>query len=88
MAKAMTIQEKRKEMEKALKRLEAFEKIIGKLEDVMRYEYLIIKCDDEGKPIEDKDKGDWVYTAPTEEYWNYDEYAAFKAALDEIKAIV
>ena len=39
MAKVMTIQEKREEMEKALKRLEAFESVINKLERDMKWEF-------------------------------------------------
>ena len=88
MAKVKTIQEKREEMEKALMRLTAFERIISKAEREMKYEYMVIKCDDEGKPIEDEETGDWVYEEPDENRYNYDEYVAYKSALDEIKALV
>lgn len=88
MAKVKTIQEKREEMEKALMRLSAFERIIIKAEREMKYDYMIIKCDDEGKPIEDAETGDWIYEEPDKDRYNYDEYVAYKSALDEIKALV
>lgn len=88
MAKIKTIQEKREEMEKALMRLSAFESIINKAERDMKYEYMAIKCDDEGKPIEDAETGEWLYEEPSKDRYNYDEYVAYKSALEEIKALV
>lgn len=87
MAKAKTIQEKRKEMELALERLGAFETIIVKLEDHIKWEFGIIKHDENGNAVTDED-GDYVYTYPTKDDWNYERYIAFKSAVEEVKALV
>lgn len=87
MAKAKTIQEKRKEMERQLERLGAFETIINKLEDQIKWEFGIIKHDENGNAVLDE-SGDYVYTYPTSDDWNFERYKAFVSAVDEVKALV
>lgn len=79
MAKAMTIQEKRERMEKELDRLTAFERIIEKLEDMLKWEYCDVKKDE---------NGEWVFVEPDEDAWNYKQFRAFKDAVEEIKELV
>lgn len=88
MAKVKTIQEKREEMEKALKRLEAFESIITKLERDMKWEFCSIRTDDEGNNVRDEENDDWVFDPPTPDDWGYERYIAYKSAVDEIKGLV
>lgn len=87
MAKAKTIQEKRAEMERQLERLGAFETILVKLDDHVKWEFGIIKQDENGNAVVDE-SGDYVYTYPTKDDWNYERYIAFKSAVDEVKALV
>lgn len=87
MAKVKTIQELRKEMERKLERLGAFETIIIKLEDHMKWEFATIKHDENGNAVTDED-GDYVWIYPTEDDWNYERYIAFKSAVDEVRALV
>lgn len=82
-----TIAERRAEMERELERLGAFEIILNKLESHIGYEFGIIQHDEDGNIIEDEN-GNWVYTYPKEDDWNYAKYIAFKDAVDEIKALV
>lgn len=87
MAKVKTIQELRKEMERKLERLGAFETILIKLDDHMKWEFGIIKHDENGNAVTDEG-GDYVFEYPTEDAWNYERYIAFKSAVDEVKALV
>lgn len=87
MAKVKTIQEKREEMEKALKRLEAFEIVIAKLERDMKWDYCSIRTDENGDNIKD-DNGDWVFDEPKPDDWGYERYIAYKEVVEEIKALV
>lgn len=87
MAKVKTIQEKREEMERALERLGAFETVIAKLDDHVKWEFGIIKHDENGNAILDEN-GDYTYTYPTKDDWNYKRYKAFVSVVDEIKALV
>ena len=88
MAKGKTIQEKREEMEKALKRLEAFESIIAKLERDMKWDFCSIRVDDEGNNVRDEENDDWVFDPPKPDDWGYERYIAYKSAVDEIKGLV
>ena len=87
MAKVKTIQEKRAEMEKALKRLEAYEKAIDKLENDLHWDYCEPKCDKDGNYIK-TDDGDYIFEPPAKDSWRYEGYVEFKAVIDEIKALV
>lgn len=87
MAKVKTIQEKRKEMELALERLGAFETILVKLDEHIKWEFGIIKHDENGNAVVDE-SGDYVYTYPAKDDWNFERYKAFVSAVDEIKALV
>lgn len=88
MAKAMTIQEKRKEMEKALERLTAFERIISVIENDMKWAYGLIQYGDDGKALEDEN-GEYIRKYPSSpEDYNYMGYMAYKSVVDEIKALV
>ena len=88
MAKVQTIQEKREAMEKALKRLEAFEVIITKLEEDCSWKFSTWATDESGEWIFDSN-GDHIMAYPTgEDDYRHDEYMAYLAAIDEIKALV
>ena len=87
MARVKTIQEKREEMERQLKRLEAFEKAINKLEHDLHWDYCETKNDDEGNLVTD-DNDDYIFEAPDKDSWRYEGYEEFKAVIDEIKALV
>lgn len=87
MAKVKTIQEKRIEMERQLERLGAFETILGKLEDHIKWEFGIIKRDENGDSLVDE-SGDYIYVYPTKDDWNYERYKVFVSAVDEVKALV
>lgn len=94
MAKATvkTIEQKRREMEQALARLNAFESFILKLEEQIKWEFGSWVADDNGDYVRDEN-GDYVYKFPefdpldADNYY-YNRYAAARAALDEIKALV
>ena len=87
MAKTMTIREKKERVEQELKRLNAFEMVIEKLEGTMNWTYCDIKCDDDGNAII-TDEGKHVFIAPSKDDWRREGYEAYASVLEEIKAIV
>ena len=87
MAKVKTIQEKREEMERQLKRLSAFETAINKLEHDLHWDYCEVKTDDEGNLVRDEND-EYIFIEPAPESWRYEDYKSFKAVIDEIKALV
>lgn len=87
MARVKTIQEKREEMERQLKRLSAFEIAINKLEHDLHWDYCEVKTDDEGNLVRDEND-EYIFIEPAPESWRYEGYESFKAVIDEIKALV
>lgn len=75
-------------MERELKRLEAFEMIINRIEDDMRWNYCSIRQDENGNNVRDEATDNWVFDPPKPDEWGYDKYIACKSAIDEIKALV
>ncbi len=88
MAKAMTIQQKREQVERELERLTAFESIIDKLEQDMRWTFCTIRTDENGDNVKDPETNDLIFDPPKPDDWGYERYIAYKAAVDEIKALV
>ena len=83
-----TIADKRAAMEKALKRLEAFEVIITKLEEDCNWQFSTWATDENGEWIYDGN-GEHVIAYPVnEDDYNHDAYMARLAAIEEIKALV
>lgn len=88
MAKVQTIQEKREAMEKALKRLSAFEMVIDRLDSLIECNYSTWKIDPETNEWAYDENGDHISGYPEKNDWNYDEYMAMVGVVNEIKALV
>ena len=83
----MTIAERKADLDRQRERLDAFDSIMGKIEDLIKWECMEVKHDDNGEAMHDEN-GDYIYEAPQEGEWRYDRYRALTSARDEIMNII
>lgn len=82
-----SISEMKQELAKQKDRLEAFEIVMDKLDEAIKWNCMNIKRDENGDTIYDED-GECVFEAPQEGEYKYDEYIALTGVRDEIMAII
>ena len=87
MKKTKTISEMKQELAKQKNRLEAFEIVMDKLEETIKWNCMNIKRDENGDAVYDED-GECVFEAPEEGAYKYEEYIALLGVRDEIMAII
>ena len=82
-----SISEMKQELAKQKDRLEAFEIVMDKLDEAIKWNCMNIKHDENGDTIYDED-GECVFEAPQEGEYKYEEYIALTNVRDEIMAII
>lgn len=87
MKKTKSISEMKQELARQKTRLEAFETVMDKLDDTIKWNCMNIKRDEDGETICDED-GEYVFEAPQEGEYKYEEYIALTSVRDEIMAII
>lgn len=87
MKKTKSISEMKQELEKQKTRLEAFEIVMDKIDEAIKWNCMSIKRDENGDTIYDED-GEYVFEAPQEGEYRYEEYIALTGVRDEIMAII
>lgn len=87
MKKTKNISEMKQELATQMARLEAFETVMDKLDDIIKWNCMSIKHDEDGETIYDEN-GDYVFEAPQEGDYSYEEYIALTSVRDEIMAII
>lgn len=87
MKKNISISEMKQELAKQKDRLEAFEIVIDKLDEAIKWNCMNIKRDKDGESIRDEN-GEYVFEAPREGEYKYEEYIALTGVRDEIMAII
>lgn len=87
MKKTKNISEMKQELARQKARLEAFETVVDKLDDIIKWNCMSIKHDEDGETIYDEN-GDYVFEAPQEGDYSYEEYIALTSVRDEIMAII
>lgn len=87
MKKNMSISEMKQELARQKTRLEAFETIMYKLDETIKWNCMNIKRDEDGEAIHDED-GEYIFEAPQEGEYKYEEYIAMMGVRDEIMAII
>lgn len=87
MKKTKSISEMKQELERQKTRLEAFEIVMDKIDEAIKWNCMGIKRDENGDTIYDED-GEYVFEAPQEGEYRYEEYIALTGVRDEIMAII
>lgn len=87
MKKAKSISEMKQELARQKTRLEAFEIVMDKIDEAIKWNYMNIKRDENGDTIYDED-GECVFEAPQEGEYKYEEYIALISVRNEIMAII
>lgn len=87
MKKTKSISEMKQELAKQKDRLEAFEIVMDKLDETLKWDCMNIKRDGNGETIYDEN-GECVFEAPQEGEYKYEEYIALTGVRDEIMAII
>ena len=87
MKKTKSISEMKQELAKQTTRLEAFEIVMDKLDETIKWNCMHIKHDEDGETIYDEN-GDYVFEAPQEGEYQYEQYIALINVRDEIMAII
>ena len=87
MKKTKSISEMKQELKKQRNRLEAFEIVMDKLDEAIKWNCMNIKRDGDGETIYDEN-GECVFEAPQEGEYKYGEYIALIGVRDEIMAII
>lgn len=87
MKKTKSISEMKQELAKQKTRLEAFEIVMDKLDETIKWNCMNIKHDENGDTVYDED-GECVFEAPQEGEYKYEEYIALTGVRDEIIAII
>lgn len=87
MKKTKNISEMKQELAIQKARLEAFETVMDKLDDTIKWNCMRIKHDEDGETMYDEN-GDYVFEAPQEGEYGYEEYIALTNVRDEIMAII
>ena len=87
MKKTKSISEMKQELKKQRDRLEAFEIVMDKLDEAIKWNCMNIKRDGDGETIYDEN-GECVFEAPQEGEYKYEEYIALIGVRDEIMAII
>lgn len=87
MKKTKSISEMKQELERQKTRLEAFEIVMDKIDESIKWNCMSIKRDENGDTIYDED-GEYVFEAPQEGEYRYEEYIALTGVRDEIMAII
>lgn len=87
MKKNISIAEMKQELARQKTRLEAFETVMDKLDEAIKWNCMNIKRDEDGEAIHDEN-GEYVFEAPQEGEYKYEEYIALTGVRDEIMAII
>ena len=87
MKKTKDISEMKQELARQKARLEAFETVMDKLDDTIKWDCMHIKHDEDGETIYDEN-GECVFEAPQEGEYKYEKYIALTGVRDEIMAII
>lgn len=87
MKKNISISEMKQELARQKTRLEAFETVMDKLDEAIKWNCMNIKRDEDGEAIRDEN-GEYVFEAPQEGEHKYEEYIALTGVRDEIMAII
>lgn len=87
MKKTKSISEMKQELEKQKTRLEAFEIVMDKIDEAIKWNCMSIKRDENGDTVYDED-GEYIFEAPQEGEYKYEEYIALTGVRDEIMAII
>lgn len=87
MKKTKSISEMKQELARQKARLEAFEIVMDKLDEAIKWNCMNIKRDGNGDTIYNED-GECVFEAPQEGEYRYEEYIALMGVRDEIMAII
>lgn len=87
MKKTKSISEMKQELDRQKTRLEAFEIVMDKIDEAIKWNCMSIKRDENGDTIYDED-GEYVFEAPQEGEYRYEEYIALTGVRDEIMAII
>lgn len=82
-----SISEMKQEIARQKTRLEAFETVMDKLDEAIKWNCMNIKRDEDGEAIHDEN-GEYVFEAPQEGEYKYEEYIALMGVRDEIMAII
>ncbi len=87
MRKTKNISEMKQELERQKTRLEAFEIVMDKIDEAIKWNCMSIKRDENGDTVYDEDC-EYIFEAPQEGEYNYEEYIALTGVRDEIMAII
>lgn len=87
MKKTKIISEMKQELARQKNRLEAFEIVMDKLEETIKWDCMDIKRNENGEYVFDEN-GEYVFEAPKEGEYKYEEYIAMTGVRDEIMAII
>lgn len=87
MAKKMTIAEKMEKLEKELKRAQAFETVLNRLNEHLQYSLMDTLRDEDGNRVEGED-GDWIWVEPSKDSYRYEAYIAMKGVIEEIEELI
>lgn len=87
MKKTKSISEMKQELARRKTRLEAFEIVMDKLDESIKWNCMSIKHDENGDTVYDEN-GECVFEAPQEGEYKYEEYIALLGVRDEIMAII
>ena len=82
-----SISEMKQELAKQKDRLEAFEIVMDKLDEAIKWNCMNIKRDENGDTIYDEN-GECVFEAPQEGEYKYEKYITLMNVRDEIMAII